>query len=46
MSGGIYKIVNTVNGKCYIGSAVNLDKRIYEHKYHLKATLAKKRMAA
>lgn len=28
---GIYKITNLVNGKLYVGSSVNLDKRIYEH---------------
>lgn len=33
---GIYKITNTKNDKVYIGQSVNLDKRIYSHKYHLK----------
>lgn len=28
---GIYKILNTVNGKFYIGSSTNLRKRLYEH---------------
>lgn len=28
---GIYKILNTVNGKFYIGSTNNLRKRLYEH---------------
>lgn len=28
---GIYKIINTVNGKFYIGSSTNLRKRLYEH---------------
>lgn len=28
---GIYKIVNTINGKIYIGSAVNLKRRKYIH---------------
>lgn len=28
---GIYKILNTINGKFYIGSSVNLRKRLYEH---------------
>ena len=31
MSSGIYQIKNTLNGKCYIGSAVNLKKRWGEH---------------
>jgi group I intron endonuclease len=29
---GIYKITNTVNGKFYIGSSVNIDRRLSEHK--------------
>lgn len=33
---GIYKIINTKNNKCYIGSAVNLYKRINRHFYELK----------
>ncbi len=28
---GIYRIVNNVNSKSYIGSAVNLSRRFYEH---------------
>lgn len=30
---GIYKITNNINGKCYIGKSVNIEKRFYEHKY-------------
>ena len=30
-TGGIYKIVNTVTGSCYIGSSANLYKRLSEH---------------
>ena len=33
---GIYAIVNKVNGKRYVGSAVNFKKRAIIHKYHLK----------
>lgn len=33
---GIYKILNTVNGKIYIGSSVNLRKRLYEHRRLLR----------
>lgn len=33
---GIYKILNTVNGKFYIGSSVNLRKRLYEHQRLLR----------
>lgn len=28
---GIYKITNRVNGKCYIGQSVNIDKRLRDH---------------
>lgn len=35
MKSGIYKILNKLNGKFYIGSAVNLENRWREHKYHL-----------
>lgn len=31
MTCGVYEIVNTVNGKRYIGSSVKIEKRIYEH---------------
>jgi group I intron endonuclease len=31
MASGIYKITNTINGKCYIGSAVDLDRREKDH---------------
>lgn len=34
---GIYKIQNKVNGKLYIGSAVNLPKRFYHHQNRLLA---------
>ena len=33
---GIYKITCTVNGKIYIGSAVNLNRRWYEHQLYLQ----------
>lgn len=36
---GIYKITNKVNGKCYIGQSINIDKRIKEHFW--KATCEK-----
>lgn len=29
---GIYKITNTINGKCYIGQSRNIEKRWIEHK--------------
>jgi len=34
---GVYQIINTVNGRLYIGSAVNIQKRIYEHFRRLAA---------
>lgn len=34
---GIYEIVNTVNGKRYVGSAVSFRRRWYEHRRQLKA---------
>jgi group I intron endonuclease len=33
---GVYKIVNTINGNCYIGSAVNIRNRWIEHKGDLR----------
>jgi group I intron endonuclease len=36
MKSGIYIIRNIVNGKIYIGSAVNLEKRLYEHFWALR----------
>lgn len=36
MNIGIYKITNTINGKCYIGQSVNLKNRIKMHKSMIK----------
>jgi group I intron endonuclease len=36
---GIYKILNTVNGKFYIGSSTNLRKRLYEHYRELSLSI-------
>lgn len=33
---GIYCIENRINGKKYIGQAYNIERRLYEHEYHLK----------
>lgn len=33
---GIYAIRNTANGKCYVGSAVSLPDRLYNHRWHLE----------
>ncbi|MFA5207144.1 MAG: GIY-YIG nuclease family protein [Candidatus Paceibacterota bacterium] len=35
MESGIYKIENIINNKKYIGSAKNIEKRWYQHKYAL-----------
>jgi group I intron endonuclease len=36
MNSGIYKIVNTANGKQYVGSAVSISKRFGEHRHYLR----------
>lgn len=36
-SSGIYQILNTVNGKMYVGSAVNLSKRKVNHFHELRS---------
>jgi len=36
MESGVYKIVNTINGKVYIGSSKNVYKRLRTHKKNLK----------
>lgn len=36
MKSGIYKILNKINGKAYVGSAVNLNLRWSQHKSKLK----------
>jgi len=36
MKSGIYKITNLINGKFYIGSSNNIEKRWYDHKRNLK----------
>lgn len=37
LDSGIYRIVNTKNGKCYVGSALSGNKRREEHKNDLKS---------
>lgn len=34
---GIYKILNLINDKCYIGQSIDLDHREYEHFWSLKS---------
>ena len=36
MKTGIYKIINKINNKTYVGSTSNFDKRWYSHKFRLK----------
>lgn len=38
MNGGVYCIINKINAKMYIGSAINTDKRWREHLYFLERT--------
>jgi len=33
---GIYRIFNEVTGKSYVGSAINLNERFYNHVWHLE----------
>jgi len=33
---GVYKIINTVNNKCYIGSSINIRKRKSQHQLRLR----------
>jgi len=33
---GIYKIINLINGKIYIGSSININRRLVRHKSELK----------
>ena len=35
MRSGIYRIDNSINGKCYVGSSIDLDRRRKEHSYTL-----------
>lgn len=37
MARAIYKIINTINGKFYVGSSIDTRKRFKQHKYGLKA---------
>ena len=38
---GIYRIVNTTNGKVYIGKTLNFYKRFYQHRYAYNAGISK-----
>lgn len=34
---GVYKITNTVNGKIYVGSSTNLERRRFDHYFRLRS---------
>lgn len=36
---GIYKIVNCINNKVYIGQSIDIEKRFQEHKYNIKTNI-------
>ena len=36
MTVGIYAIINNVDGKCYVGKSVNVERRITHHRYYLR----------
>ena len=36
---GIYKITNLINGKCYIGQSVNVEKRLESHKNNFQSNV-------
>lgn len=39
---GVYKILNTINNKFYIGSSVNIQNRMRQHKYFCKNKIYKR----
>jgi DNA integrity scanning protein DisA with diadenylate cyclase activity len=45
MKTGIYKIVNKLNSKSYVGSSSNLNKRWYSHIFRLKKIHTGKKMS-
>ncbi len=36
MGCGIYKIENILDNKIYVGSSIDISKRLMKHKYHLR----------
>lgn len=36
MTIGVYSLVNTIDGKRYVGSSVQIKTRLYKHNYHLR----------
>lgn len=46
MGSGIYQILNCVNGKSYVGSAVNVYSRWKQHKQRIRERLHSKSVAA
>lgn len=39
LKSGIYKIQNVIDNKVYIGQSIDIERRIYEHQYHLNKNL-------
>ena len=39
MKSGIYCIINKINGKCYIGSAISVSRRLIAHRYNLNKNI-------
>jgi len=35
MTIGIYAIINKINGKCYVGKSINIERRFTHHRHHL-----------
>ena len=42
MKSGIYRIINKVNGKCYIGSSTNIEDRLSCHTEETKRKISNK----
>lgn len=38
---GVYSLRNRINGKCYVGSAVDLRSRYHQHRHHLRQALTR-----
>ena len=41
---GIYRLLNPENGKCYVGAAINVNKRVKQHVRALKSKKVNKKM--
>lgn len=43
MTIGVYTIVNNLNGKCYVGKSINIERRLTHHKSRLKSKVHHKK---